>query len=151
MGTLSALARESRVTNDGEIDPFSILDSIPVEMPAATPSSATVRSRSLRSLRTSAPIADSSERVTLVGACEPVRRSNPDARRRRAGTFSLAFPFAMVTCFSPQRLRYRIPEAGISQLKSQHFRGVSPQPTSHSSRRFVRWRVSWHEKLFPQD
>ncbi len=37
IGTLSALASASSVASDGEIEPFSIFDSMPAEMPAAAP------------------------------------------------------------------------------------------------------------------
>ena len=52
----SAFARPSSVPSDGEILPFSILESVPAEIPAAAPSSATVRSIDLRNRRTSNPI-----------------------------------------------------------------------------------------------
>src|SRR5262245_38579428 len=95
IGTLSALASASRVASDGEIAPFSIFDSMPDEIPAATPSSVTVRSSDLRSLRTSAPMPDSSERAAgSTGASEPVRKSLSASRlRARLAVFRL--PAAM--------------------------------------------------------
>ena len=65
-----------------EIEPFSIFESMPVEIPAAAPSSATVKSRSFRSLRTSIPIPDSSDLGISVGAREPVNNSLLDGLLR---------------------------------------------------------------------
>ena len=71
--------------------PFSIFDSMPAEMPAAVPSSATVRSSDLRRRRTSAPIPSSSVRwTTSTGASEPVRRSPSESLRRRSAACRLA-------------------------------------------------------------
>jgi len=76
IGTLSALARASSVPSDGEMLPFSIFDSMPAEMPAAAPSSVTVRSIALRNRRTSRPMLASSGRTdSSLGAADPVRRS----------------------------------------------------------------------------
>jgi hypothetical protein len=70
------LASASSVAREGEIDAFSIFDSMPAEIPAAVPSSATVKSSDLRKRRTSAPIPSSSVRLTMsTGAKDPVRRS----------------------------------------------------------------------------
>ena len=44
IGTFNALAKEDSVESDGEIEPFSILDNMPADMPEATPNSATVKS-----------------------------------------------------------------------------------------------------------
>src|ERR1700692_1110066 len=54
--------------------PFSILDNIPAEMPAATPSSVTVNSSDLRNRRTSNPTLDFNVRTAAsLGALELVR------------------------------------------------------------------------------
>src|SRR5262249_12565869 len=84
IGTLSAWASATRVASDGEIAPFSIFDSMPAEIPAARPSSATVKSSDLRRRRTSAPIpASSVGGASSCGASEPVRRSASPRWRRR--------------------------------------------------------------------
>ncbi len=76
IGTLSALASESSVASDGEIAPFSIFDNIPAEMPDDAASSAIVKSRDLRSRRTSEPIPASRLRGgSSLGASDPVRSS----------------------------------------------------------------------------
>jgi hypothetical protein len=70
--------------------PFSIFDSIPAEMPAAAPSSDTVRSIDLRKRRTSNPILASSGRTEdPVGAREPVSKSASASRARTDRPFSV--------------------------------------------------------------
>src|SRR5882757_9486484 len=94
--TLSAFARAPIVDSDGEIDPFSIFDSMPAEMPAAVPSSATVRSRPLRSRRTSVPISSSTLLARKsAGASEPVSKSSAPRLALRAGFagFESRLPF----------------------------------------------------------
>jgi hypothetical protein len=85
VAALFGLAKEA---SDAEMLPFSIFDSMPVEIPAEVPSSATVSSSSLRSFRTSLPICDSSELLISAGALEPVSRSST---WRVFGFFGLAF------------------------------------------------------------
>jgi hypothetical protein len=74
-GTLSALANASSVAREGEIDAFSIFDSMPAEIPAAVPSSATVKSSDLRKRRTWAPIPSSSVRLTM-SICRALQKSH---------------------------------------------------------------------------
>jgi hypothetical protein len=56
IGTPNAVARAYKVANDEEMAPFSTFESMPVEMPAAAPSAATVRPFDFRKLRISSPI-----------------------------------------------------------------------------------------------
>jgi hypothetical protein len=91
-GTFKAFARADNVASDGEIDPFSILDIIPAEIPAAAPSSDTVRSKSFRRRRTSEPISDSSVGDTSFGASEPDRSSGSDR-----GAFAFGRSFVRLT------------------------------------------------------
>ena len=68
----NAFASDLIVAAEGETEAFSILDSIPAEIPVAAPSSEPVSPSDLRNLRTSLPI----RRVTVdgsVGAIEPLR------------------------------------------------------------------------------
>jgi hypothetical protein len=74
IGTFNAFANEDSVERDGEIEPFSILDNMPADIPEATPNSETVKSRLFRSFLTSAPISDSRVGDASFGADEPVRR-----------------------------------------------------------------------------
>ena len=69
IGTLSAVAIACKVASDGEMAPFSTFESIPVEIPAAAPSSATVRSFDFRKLRISRPIKTSSR---VAASCSGV-------------------------------------------------------------------------------
>jgi hypothetical protein len=82
IGTFNALGKEDSVERDGEIEPFSILDNMPADIPEATPNSATVKSKLFRSLLTSAPISDSRVGVASFGADEPVRRAGSSAGPR---------------------------------------------------------------------
>ena len=111
MGTLSALARASSVPSDGEILPFSIFESIPAEIPAAAPSSATVRSIDLRNRRTWKPMLASRGRAeSSLGAAEPVRRSASESGSCRCRTAFVVWRAAARRCFrdaicSPLRLQ----------------------------------------------
>src|SRR5262249_36831757 len=90
IGTLSAFASAPIVDRDGEMVPFSIFDSMPAEMPAAAPSSETVRSCPLRRRRTAMPISSSTLRGRRsVGASDPVASPRPlgGAERRRIVLF----------------------------------------------------------------
>jgi hypothetical protein len=90
---VSALAKASSVPNDGDRLPFSILESVPAEIPAAAPSSATVKSIDLRSRRTSSPMLASSGRTeSSLGAVEPVRRLVSNSVAPAGGTILAAKP-----------------------------------------------------------
>src|SRR5262249_39827948 len=71
-GTCRARERDWRLDREGEVVPFSILDSMPVEMPDDFASSAMVSPSFSRKFRTSRPIACSRKRppagATLWGS-----------------------------------------------------------------------------------
>jgi hypothetical protein len=76
--------------------PFSIFESMPAEIPAAAPRSATVKSIDLRNRRTSKPMLASSVRAeSSLGAAEPVRSSvSASAFARRGGRPGTRCPIA---------------------------------------------------------
>src|SRR5262249_58738877 len=80
-GRVGALGREWRGGGDGGMAPFPIFDTIPAEVPDDAASSAIVKSRDLRSRRTSAPIPASRLRGgSSLGANEPVLSSPSTSR-----------------------------------------------------------------------
>ena len=86
-GTLRACASDCSVASEGEIWPFSIFDSIPAEIPAATARSETVSSPRRRNKRICAPSACSSVRSAVPAPDPVVSSSDRDecGARRDAG------------------------------------------------------------------
>ena len=97
-GTLSARDNACKVPSDGEVEPFSIFDSIPAEMPDDLASSAMVRPSFSRKARTSRPIDCSRSRPSAApvpcGSWSSLpfpaaRRAGPRPDNRSAGLFML--------------------------------------------------------------
>ena len=85
--TLSARASASSVDSEGEIAPFSILESMPGDSPAISARSTAARSSLVRSARTCEPIAASSDTPSDVGAEDPVVSVVSFRRRGRDACF----------------------------------------------------------------